>query len=115
MKQNLIQIATHLAGNKGKAPVAYIAGKVTGLPYNEVYAKFKLKQMELEAEGYFVLNPCDFIAPPGLDSWGDEMKIAIILLAVSGTIVMLPDWEDSPGARLEFELSQPLGLSVIHN
>jgi hypothetical protein len=112
MIQILIQIATHLASNKQKLPVAYVAGKVTDLPYGEVFAKFKLKQAELEAEGYFVLNPCDFIAET--EDWDKAMRIAVMLLASSGTIALIPDWRDSKGARLEFELSQPLGLSVIH-
>lgn len=113
MIKNLINICARLVQNKSKLPVVYIAGQVTGLDYDEVYAKFKAKQRELEANGYFVLNPCDLIPPPAHGSWGKEMCIAIVALVCARYICLLPDWHLSRGAKVERELALVLGISTM--
>lgn len=113
MIQILIAIANHLNTNTGKLPVVYIAGKVTGLPYNEVWQKFKVKQIELQHDGFFVLNPCDFITEQ--EDWQQAMRIAVILLSVSNSIYLLHDWHLSTGATLERNLSQPLGITTMES
>ncbi|MEZ2337662.1 DUF4406 domain-containing protein [Mucilaginibacter sp. RCC_168] len=113
MIKNLINVCARLVQNKQKLPIVYIAGQVTGLDYNQVYAKFKLKQQELERKGFFVLNPCDLIPPPGEMNWGKEMCIAIVALVCARYICLLPDWHLSKGAKVERELALVLGISTI--
>jgi len=107
--QFLIDLATSLAKNSDT--VIYVAGKVTGLPVDQYLAKFKTAQNMLEADGWKVLNPCEFIAPD--EDWETAMQKAITLLNMSDAVYFLPDWEDSEGAKLEFMLAQKLGLSVV--
>jgi hypothetical protein len=92
--------------------VIYVAGKVTGLPTEEVLRKFDNAKNKLEANGYKVLNPCDFISPS--ESWETAMRLASTLLNMSDSIYMLPDWKDSEGAKWEFTQAVKFGLSVIH-
>jgi len=105
--------------NKDKIPVnfqnlpaVYIAGKVTGLPYDEVLLKFKKKQRELEGLGFFVLNPTEIMGDADCD-WKIAMRVSVILLANADHICLLPDWHLSPGATLERELALKLGISTI--
>lgn len=111
MQKYLIKIATYLAGNNQHLPVCYLAGKVTGLPYGEVFAKFKMKELEMEHQGYYVLNPCSFIDSDA--DWPFAMRISVVLLACAQTADFQPDWTDSKGAQLEHGLCLPLEISTI--
>ncbi len=52
----------------------YIAGKVSGLPENEVREKFLNKERELVQQGFDVVNPCGLLTvractlQPGIQS-----------------------------------------------
>lgn len=96
----------------GNEAIVYIAGKVTGLPYDEVYAKFRAAQLKLEAQGYNVYNPCEHIDKH--EHWEQAMRKAIILLCKSDFIYLLPDWHLSDGAKVEWELALKLNIPPIH-
>ncbi|MEO7212634.1 DUF4406 domain-containing protein [Mucilaginibacter sp.] len=113
MKQEVSKIAAKVAENTEDKVMVYIAGKVTGLKYDEVYAKFKKKQIELEELGFFVLNPCDLVASDC--KWQLAMKISVIALACARYVCLLPDWHDSDGATVERALAMKLGLGVIQD
>ncbi|QTE37203.1 DUF4406 domain-containing protein [Mucilaginibacter gossypii] len=106
----LIQLTTTLT--KSKSQVVYIAGKVTGLPVNEFQAKFAAAKEKLQAQGFSVLNPCDFIAPD--EDWKTAMRKATTLLNMADHIYMLPDWRDSAGAILEHRLAVKFGLNTMY-
>jgi hypothetical protein len=94
-----------------RPPVVYIAGKVTGLPQQEVYTKFMAKQLELENLGFMVLNPCNIIAYD--TPWDRAMRIAIGMLCTADFICLLPDWHLSAGAKVERELALVLNIPSI--
>jgi hypothetical protein len=106
----LIQLTTTLT--KSKSQVVYIAGKVTGLPVAEFQAKFQAAKDKLQAQGFSVLNPCDFIAPD--EDWQIAMRKAITLLNMADHIYMLPDWQDSQGAIIEHSMAAKFGLNTMY-
>ncbi|UOE48011.1 DUF4406 domain-containing protein [Mucilaginibacter sp. SMC90] len=106
----LIQLTTHLA--KSKSQVVYIAGKVTGLPVDEYEAKFREAKTKLTAQGFHVLNPCDFIGPE--EDWQTAMRKATTLLNMADHIYMLPDWKDSQGAIFEHMQAVKFGLNTMY-
>lgn len=99
--------------NDFNLPVVYIAGKVTGLPYDQVKQKFKIKQLELEAKDFFVLNPVDIVGDGDCD-WQEAMRISVMMLANADYICLLPDWHLSEGASLEQQLAMKLGINTIN-
>jgi hypothetical protein len=105
----LLNLVEHLS--KGKKSVVYIAGKVTGLDVADYTAKFAKTKAMLEAGGFLVLNPVDFVVPGS--TWMEAMRISMPLLCMADIIYMQSDWRDSPGAHLEWCTAVKLGLTVI--
>lgn len=89
----------------------YIAGKVTGLDYDAVYLKFKKRQLELEAAGYFVINPCELIDKNC--NWILAMKICLYVLQFADYINLLHDWQESEGATMEKAHADKLNIKVL--
>lgn len=92
--------------------VVYIAGKVTGLPYDEVVAKFSKAEAEIKAKGYEVVNPMN-LCPKDMD-WSECMKICIKALDDCDYIYLLPDWKKSRGARREFDYAMLNGIHTFN-
>jgi hypothetical protein len=90
---------------------AYIAGRMTGLP-NYNFPAFHAAAASLRAMGWAVENPAENPAPP-CGSWLAYMRMAVVQVAKVDALVMLPGWEQSKGARVEFNLAVGLGLQVM--
>ena len=90
----------------------YIAGKVTGLDYEVVRDKFDGCANKLELRGYVAINPCDFVAPE--IPWKSAMRLCIAALSQADYIWLLPDWENSKGARIEKELAEKMGIKILN-
>ncbi len=93
--------------------IIYISGKMTGLPdYGR--AVFFEAEKELLKRGYVVLNPAWL--PDGL-KYDQYMDIDLAMIRQADAICLLPNWEDSRGAKLEKDYARELGLPVyfLHN
>ncbi len=91
--------------------IVYLAGKVSDLNYEEVKDKFKRAESVLTDMGYYVVNPTK-VLPPDV-SWETAMRTLIPLLAYCDTICLLSDWEQSEGAKLEYEIAKRLGMEFF--
>jgi len=88
---------------------AYIAGKITG---NKDYkTKFDCASLSLRLDGWAVMNPA--ILPDGFDQ-SEYMHVCYAMIDVCDTVFFLPDWIDSPGAKLEHEYALKHGKSVMY-
>jgi hypothetical protein len=87
----------------------YIAGPMTGLP-NFNYPAFHAAEKSLRARGYEVLNPA---RNPEQSDWLGYMRHAVKQVAESDGIALLPGWEQSRGARVEFQLATGMGLDAL--
>ena len=74
----------------------YIAGKITGDP--DYIRKFQCMEMEVKACGDTPLNPANH--PEGLRQ-GDYMRLCFAMIDIADAVVLLSDWKESQGARLE--------------
>ena len=89
----------------------YIAGPMTGLPdFN--YPAFNRAADALRAKGYHVENPAANPVPP-CGTWKGYMLMAIAQLITCDTVVLLPGWSGSKGAKVEHQLALDLDLDVL--
>jgi hypothetical protein len=71
----------------------------------------------LRAEGHEVVSPAELhgedpLAPEGL-SWQEYMRADLRALLDCDSIVLLPGWATSRGARLERDVAYALGLDAV--
>lgn len=88
----------------------YISGKITGIE-EEARALFAQAEAELRQKGFEPINP---MALPHLHDkeWHSYMREDIKALCDCDGILLLHNWQDSPGARLEYTVAAGLGLDI---
>lgn len=91
----------------------YICGKISGLPTEQVKAKFNMAEKQVEAFGHEPVNPLK----NGLDDsfpWERHLVVDLeTLICECDGIYLLTDWEDSPGARIEEKVAQETGKEMF--
>ena len=88
----------------------YIAGKVSGLAYQDLIQKFGSVEETLTEQGYKVINPIAIIQE-GID-WEPAMAVCLRELVDCSEIFMLHDWKQSKGAILEHHIAKQLKLKI---
>lgn len=88
----------------------YIAGRITGnAGYKE---EFAAARAFYERQGFTVLDPSAM--PEGME-WADYARICAAMIDSADAVVLLPDWEMSPGARLEKAYAEYIRRGVIYH
>lgn len=97
----------------------YIAGPMTGLP-NYNYHAFDAKAEELRAHGHTVINPADIgraafggKLDPSKGALKSLLSLELMALKSCDAIYMLPNWEQSRGARIEHRYAARWGKIII--
>jgi hypothetical protein len=92
--------------------VFYISGKITGLNYIRTWYKF-LDVEESYARKGEVINPLKICKTYW--SWFRCMLVCIWNLRRATDIIMLPDWKESRGARIEYWIAKKiLKLTIFY-
>jgi hypothetical protein len=106
----------------------YIAGKIKGLPADEVAQKFTAAEKWLNYLSYDTFNPYAHISKlnqsrafEGLPILTDDdpqhrqdiLRICVTELAKCQCIHLLSDWKTSEGAVFEFSIAEKLGIRVV--
>lgn len=85
----------------------YLAGKITG---DQNYkCKFGSAAGELRRLGYSVMNPA--MLPDGFE-YDEYMHVCKAMIEVCDTVVLLPDWTDSDGAKFEYGHASAIGKRI---
>lgn len=95
--------------NQPRKIKVFISGPMTGLPDFNRGAFFDTADV-LFSHGHIVLNPAVF--PDGLEH-GDYMKICLPMIDAAEAVIMLPGWEKSKGANMEYQYAQIKRLPVF--
>lgn len=83
----------------------YISGQISGLPIDEVKARFSEAERFLEEElDYVVVNPFDNGLPDDAP-WIQHMLRDLEMLYECDAIYMLNGWQESRGACIEYRFA----------
>jgi len=107
--------------------VVYISGKITGLTHKQVAYKFNKAAKRLIELGFDVINPlatqgCLYVYDPRVidgsdvitaDGWDDLMLEDLDSMQDADMILMLRDWRNSRGARIELAKALLTGKMVL--
>lgn len=89
----------------------YLAGKITGDPeYRKKFAAAEGYIRDFTGAGTVVISPA--VLPEGL-SKAEYMRCCFAMLDSADAAVFMPDWLNSPGARLEKQWCEYTGKAVI--
>ena len=92
----------------------YVAGPMSGLPELN-YPAFHEAATRLRAKGWHVENPAEN-PDPHVDAschWTAYMRMGLSQVATCHAIYMLPGWQNSKGASLEYMVAQQLGMQIL--
>jgi hypothetical protein len=92
----------------------YISGRITGL--NPVVARelFDMAEVLLKEQGHHPINPMAICLLEEGKPWEEYMLEDIRLLFDAHAIYMLPNWQESKGARVEHDIAYHLGKEIIY-
>jgi hypothetical protein len=95
--------------NRGRI---YLAGPMTGLP-NHNFPAFDQAARRLEKAGWEVVNPADNFGGRTDLPRASYLRVDVALLLQCDALALLPEWEASSGAGLEYLLARELNLPVF--
>lgn len=90
----------------------YISGKISGLPVNEVVAKFQAAERKIRKFRQTPINPLDNGLPIEAE-WADQMGKDIAQLLRADAIYMLSDWRQSEGATIEYLIARQRRMRIF--
>lgn len=90
----------------------YISGKITGT--TDYMERFERAEHELTTRGFEVVNPAKENArlPEGTP-WKIYMAESLRLLLYCDAIYLMDGWNDSRGAKIEFDTAIKCGLQIL--
>ena len=94
----------------------YISGPISGLPYEEARSVFMKAENAIRSRygaSVDIINPIR-LAPKNT-SWSDAMRTCLAAMMDCNYIHMLPGYEKSDGARLEYTIAVKLGFGVCND
>ena len=88
----------------------YISGKITGT--TDYIQRFERAEKALS--NYIVINPAKVNAQLPIETtWKEYMQMSMTMLRMCDSIYMLKGWEDSKGARLEYNYAVENNYKII--
>ena len=90
----------------------YLSGPMTGIEkYN--HDLFHRVAHEFRTVGFMVCSPAEFFDGDRTKERKEYMREAVKYMLEADTIVLLPGWQESKGARLEAAIATELDLNIM--
>lgn len=90
----------------------YISGHITGT--DDYKQRFRAAELELKERKYIPINPAKVNAtlPAKYTSHEEYMQISFCLLDMCDAIYMMPNWQQSIGACMEYGYARAKGKTI---
>jgi hypothetical protein len=95
-----------------RAKRVYIAGPMTGQP-NLNFPAFHAAAAQLREAGFEVINPAENFGGRTDLPRSTYIRADVVLVAHCDAVAMLPGWENSRGAKLEYLLAYEIGMELL--
>lgn len=99
----------------------YLSGKMTGLAEKEIWNNFRKVEIWLSDKKRFdtiesIINPAVTYAMQNIKafSYEDWLRVDFAMLDACDAVFLLPNWEDSMGAKLEIAYAFKHGKEVFY-
>lgn len=89
----------------------YISGQISGLSRPEAAEYFETAENLLLLSGMTVVNPLRNGVPVEAP-WEDHMIVDIANLMACDSVYLLRNWENSRGARIEYNIAREMGKKI---
>jgi len=94
----------------------YIAGKITGLTFEEAESAFMFAEGVLERAGHTPLNPMRLVDQSEGRRYEEYLSDALRIMIVDAEAVyFLNNWNQSRGAKIEHATARALGMPLYHS
>ncbi len=90
----------------------YLAGPMTGLPESN-FPAFRDAAGRLRDAGWEVINPAENFGGRTDLPRSSYLRADLSLLLQCGAMALLPGWEDSQGAKLEYAIARELDMTLL--
>lgn len=94
----------------------YISGPITGT--DNFVERFAMAEWMLRQKGYTVMNPASAARlsemPPATTAWEEYMGDDLKMIATADAIYLLKGWENSRGAKIEYNVAVGMGKQIMH-
>ena len=90
----------------------YISGKITGLPMEVALANFRYYAYIIKETGNTAINPME-LPHKHNKRWESFMKEDIAALMSCDAIIIMDNYQNSKGARLELDLAMLLDIKIF--
>lgn len=92
----------------------YISGKITGLDIKVAEGYFEQVENQLKNAGHVPVNPCKILPWHPDYTWEEYMLADIKMIFGCNAMIMLENWSDSRGAKIEHAIAMQLGLEIYY-
>lgn len=90
----------------------FLSGPMTGYD-NWNHDKFNQVAAEFRMAGFEVCSPAEFFDGDTTRDRSEYMRESIKWLLEADTVILLPGWQESEGAKLEAKIGDELGLIMV--
>lgn len=93
----------------------YISGQITGLDLKMAEEYFKAAEQVITDMGHIAINPMVILPYSPELTWENYMVADIKAIFTCDAMLMLENWKNSKGAKIEHAIAQGKGIDVYYS